>query len=585
MNTKQPVNRLSVITYLPFYLPVVFVFTIYFLTRTPAVGLIDSGELAAGCYLLNILHPTGYPLYTLIGRLFSLVPIGTIITRLTILSALFSACGLGIFILICRQLRYNPLTSAAIATLAGLSPPIWSVCTDVEVYSLTFLLSLLVWLVVINFQHDNRLALFPYLIGLTLTNHLTGLWTVIGACVTLLLIYRQRLFRIFPSLFFFFLLGLTPYLFLIIRARAGPLLAWGNPVNLERFWWHVTGRQYQVWMFSSSFNQVLANTGKGIILLLRSFGFVLLPVIIYGFLILYKRQRQFALGLTVTTIMSIIYAANYSIPDIDAYYGPAVIPLAVFAGAGIDALFQRFRRITYLVWVLPFVIIIFNFPLQNKRQHYIAYDQAVNTLQSADSNGIIITEWWDIYAPVFYLQEIEKIRPDVCIIDKELLRRSWYFKYLEKEYPWLVENSRMEVQRFLNHLDRFEHNQPYDPIVIQESYIALLRSFIINNPERPAYTTFPLEADNDSRQLLTGFNLVPTGVLFQVRTDSFVPAFDYNRLEVRIPRLGMDERSLFNLNRYRMFVRARIALLKRLNRDSEALAVENWYHQVFSNRL
>jgi hypothetical protein len=35
---------------------------VYLCTMAPVVGLIDSGELAVGCRLLNILHPTGYPL-------------------------------------------------------------------------------------------------------------------------------------------------------------------------------------------------------------------------------------------------------------------------------------------------------------------------------------------------------------------------------------------------------------------------------------------------------------------------------------------------------------------------------------------
>ena len=47
---------------------------VYFFTLAPRVGLIDSGELAMGCHFLNILHPTGYPLYTVLGRLASLFP-------------------------------------------------------------------------------------------------------------------------------------------------------------------------------------------------------------------------------------------------------------------------------------------------------------------------------------------------------------------------------------------------------------------------------------------------------------------------------------------------------------------------------
>ena len=47
---------------------------VYLLTLSPTLQFIDSGELAVVCKTLGIAHPTGYPLYTLLGRLFSLLP-------------------------------------------------------------------------------------------------------------------------------------------------------------------------------------------------------------------------------------------------------------------------------------------------------------------------------------------------------------------------------------------------------------------------------------------------------------------------------------------------------------------------------
>ena len=78
------------------WLVVPAVFTVYILTLSPTVGLIDSGELAAGCYLLNILHPTGYPLYTMLGRLATLVPVAGVVNRVAALSALLAAAGWGL---------------------------------------------------------------------------------------------------------------------------------------------------------------------------------------------------------------------------------------------------------------------------------------------------------------------------------------------------------------------------------------------------------------------------------------------------------------------------------------------------------
>ena len=56
----------------------VFVVTlgVYFLTLAPTVTLVDSGELILACHSLGIAHPPGFPLYVLIGHLFTRLPFG-----------------------------------------------------------------------------------------------------------------------------------------------------------------------------------------------------------------------------------------------------------------------------------------------------------------------------------------------------------------------------------------------------------------------------------------------------------------------------------------------------------------------------
>ena len=62
-------------------------FSTYVLTLCPTVSWYDSGELISACYNLGIAHPTGYPLYTIFGRIFSLLPLGNSAFRVNILSA------------------------------------------------------------------------------------------------------------------------------------------------------------------------------------------------------------------------------------------------------------------------------------------------------------------------------------------------------------------------------------------------------------------------------------------------------------------------------------------------------------------
>ncbi|MCR4423167.1 MAG: DUF2723 domain-containing protein [candidate division WOR-3 bacterium] len=567
-----------------FFLAVPAVFCVYLLTRAPTVGLIDSGELAAGCYLLNILHPTGYPMWTLLGRIASLFPLGTVVNRVALLSAFFSAVGVAFFIVLLKQLGCGSSVSAAMGSILGFSIPVWSISTDVEVYSFSLALIIVVWWAVATSDSRKNFLLFAYLAGFTLTNHMFGLSAVLGASFVLILREKRRLLNRLPLMLLLFLLGLSPYLFLILRARCEPVLAWGNPVDLERLWWHITGKQYRVWMFSSSLNEVLRNAGKGMSLLAGGLGYVLLPFSVYGGLRLFRDLKAVALGLTVSAVISFLYAVNYSIPDIEAYFIPSLVCLLIFAAVGVEGIKGSGRKFRHLVWLVALGALALNFPAQNRADDWVAYDQALNTLAAVDSNATIITDWWDLYAPIFYLQQVEGVRTDVCIIDKELVRRSWYFEYLKRSYPWLMERSRLEKERFLEHLHRFEHNQPYSPVAIQESYISLLRSFFLKSPERPWYTTFPETENEDARQLLSGFKLVPLGIVYQVREDTLVPAFDYHRLRVRLPKRRLDERTQVNLNRYRYFVKQRIDLLMSQGRREEAAAVADWYQQNFLQR-
>ena len=58
---------------------------------TPTVPFWDSGEYIATSYILGVPHAPGTPLYVLIGRLFTFLPIWDIARRVNWLSALSSA--------------------------------------------------------------------------------------------------------------------------------------------------------------------------------------------------------------------------------------------------------------------------------------------------------------------------------------------------------------------------------------------------------------------------------------------------------------------------------------------------------------
>src|SRR5258708_36482005 len=71
-------------------------FIVYIQTMQRSVPFIDGGELATVCATLGIAHPTGYPIFCMLGYLFAHLPIAaSVILRVNIMSAFFCALGSG----------------------------------------------------------------------------------------------------------------------------------------------------------------------------------------------------------------------------------------------------------------------------------------------------------------------------------------------------------------------------------------------------------------------------------------------------------------------------------------------------------
>jgi len=64
---------------------------VYLRTLTPTVPFWDSGEFIATSFILGLPHPPGNPVYTMLGRVMSLIPIGSVAWKVNFMSALASA--------------------------------------------------------------------------------------------------------------------------------------------------------------------------------------------------------------------------------------------------------------------------------------------------------------------------------------------------------------------------------------------------------------------------------------------------------------------------------------------------------------
>ena len=123
---------------------------LYLVTAAPGVQYTDSGELAAACVTFGVAHPTGYPLFTLLGHVWTLLPWSSPVFGLNILAALLVAKGVALTFLVTRRMsmraapalasQTHDIIAAGTALLVGCSATVWAQATSIEVYALNFVL-------------------------------------------------------------------------------------------------------------------------------------------------------------------------------------------------------------------------------------------------------------------------------------------------------------------------------------------------------------------------------------------------------------------------------------------------------------
>ncbi len=129
---------------------------VYFLTLCPTVYVGDSGEFITVAYTLGISHPTGYPLYTLLGRVFVMaLPFLDVAVRVNLLSAACAALSAVVVFFVSLRVVENKAVAVAAALLFGFSSTLWSRATIAEVYALNVLFASLVIFFAL-LQHEFR---------------------------------------------------------------------------------------------------------------------------------------------------------------------------------------------------------------------------------------------------------------------------------------------------------------------------------------------------------------------------------------------------------------------------------------------
>jgi len=216
-------------------------FVLYLHTLGPTiVPYRDAGEMATTVSQLGVLHPPGYPLYSLLGHLFTRLPLANVAYRLNVFSAVALAAAWALLLLLGMELWGLP--AAVLTILLGVvSFQFWTHALVSEMYTL----NLIFVGALLGLIHRRKPDVAAFLFGLGLGARLDLL--LCGPALVVLFISRtpseERIKKLSWAASFFFL-GFSVYLYLWVRANGHPFLNWGDPSTLERFWNSLVRRSY-----------------------------------------------------------------------------------------------------------------------------------------------------------------------------------------------------------------------------------------------------------------------------------------------------------------------------------------------------
>ncbi len=440
---RQLVTSLDWFALVTFGLPLF----IYVLTLAPTIYNLDSAELTTAVATNGIVRATGYPLYLVLGKIWSWFPIGDIGYRMNLFSAVCGAATILLLDRILRRLKVTPWVRLGALGLLATAPYFWALSLIAEVYTLHTLLMAGIILLLMRWADapsPGRLAAPLLLTALSTGNHAATALLIPGLIFYVVASHPRELLnrRVWLVGLLAATAGATIFLVLPLRYAAAPAFNYAGhfnatgtfvPVNLmsfDGFWWLVTGKSFAGEMFGYSSHELWPQARDfGQQLWAAFFAFGIGPGIL-GLVVLLRRDWRFGGMLLLLFLANTIFYINYRVIDKATMYLPVYLIWAIWLGVGYQALIgwlahtvphYRLKPLAYsvLATVVLFAL-AWNWTRVDLSNDWSTRQQSEEILQLVQPNALVFG-WWDIVPGLQYMQLVEGQRPDVTVINRFLI--------------------------------------------------------------------------------------------------------------------------------------------------------------------
>lgn len=508
----------------------------YLASAGPAIGWGDGADFVLTAHFLGVPHPTGYPLLTLLGKLFSLVPIGDAAFRATVLSATAAAGAVTLMFVLIRA--WSGSASAALwgAAALALSTFLWNCAVAVEAYALNLLLCMGLVAVVFKCEGIRRPLALAVLGALALGNHGTIVFPLLILLLYSLFAPRgSRLATRFAAALFLGLAAVSVYACLPLFSARTDLFDWNRPGNPANMFLLLTG--YDFWVIGEYKAAIMWENTKA---LASSIAGQLTPAAALPLLWLFLSPRRDWRRWVVLAalILPALFPILYPTKEKEAFFLISFSLIVLLFGAGLGRImasppWRAVRTITAIAFLsaLPFHAFLTLLPKLSadriiKDNTSAIYSNLLFDAAPRDSLVLIDHVADDTIIPPLYFQFIRNQRNDLFIFHRLYLAFPWYLDYMraraaEEGYMSRMPKIDMEQEQSKLYAVTVEEKQRLDQArtmntisidiqtrkIIEENLSA--QRIAINTPARYRQSL-----------LSKGFDFAPCGGLFHISTQS-----------------------------------------------------------------